>query len=385
MKRFIVLTLSCTVLVLLLSCQKNKSNPSETDAAEPDSTLMRPEPLVPDQKLNSSARLLAGLPLDVDDPLYNMTQTPEWEAYRVRMDELWNKSSGTLEKVKTIRENDLSDISGSAENVLYSFSGPDFPFVAEFFPESKNYYLLGLEKTGTPIDAEKVTQKTYDKYEKALRWMLQKSYFITSYMQGDLNNVEIDGTIPILSVLMTRMGYEILSIDYQNLTEEGEWEDAENHTRFVRIRFFNPGDTEPKSLYYLSTDISDANFNPRVLNMLSALDPDKTASFVKSCSYCLHYGSFAKIRNIILDHSFAIIQDDTGITYRTLLGRNFDVTLYGAYVEPMGHFPKGVFQKDLDKVYKESADIRPLGFRFGYNYKGSSLIVARRAEAASSE
>ena len=74
-----------------------------------------------------------------------------------------------------------------------------------------------------------------------------------------------------------------------------------------------------------------------------------------------------------------MIQDDTGITYKTLLGRGLDITLYGSYTEPIELFPRGVFQKDLDKAYRERTDIRPLGFRFGYNYKGSSLIVARRA------
>lgn len=382
MKRFLALSLFCAALLLTPSCQgkKKAAAPADTTARTEtvsDTSAALP-PLVANQPLNSSARLLAGLPLAEDDPLYGMTQTPEWEQHRAKMDEMWAKSKETLDQVDSIRRKDLTDITERAENVLYAFSGPDFPFVAAFFPEAKTYVLMGLEKTGSPIDGKKAGERMYKKYEEALLWMLQKSYFVTSYMSGDLNNAEIDGTIPILTVLMTRMGYEILSVVYQELTSEGEWQDKSGRSPFVRIDYFAPGDTEPKSLYYLSTDISDKKFDPRVQQMLAGLDPDKTAAFVKSCSYCLHYGSFSQIREDILDHSFALIQDDTGITYKTLLSRGLEVTLYGSYTEPIDLFPRGVFQKDLDQAYKERTDIRPLGFRFGYNYKGSSLIVSRR-------
>ena len=384
MRRYLALTLIFAALVLTPSCQGKKKTenaapaPAETTVRTAGDTTASLPPLVADQKLNSGARLLAGLPLAEDDPLYGLTQTPEWEAHRAKMDEMWAKSRETLLKVDAIRLKDLTDISGRAENVLYAFSGPDFPFVADFFPDSKTYVLMGLEKTGTPIDGKKASKKMYKKYEEALLWMLQKSYFVTSYMSGDLNNAELDGTIPILTVLMTRMGYEILDVVYQDLTAEGEWKDKNGRSSFVRIDFFKTGATESKSLYYLSTDISNEKFDPRVLKMLGKLDADKTGAFVKSCSYCLHYGTFSTIREAILDHSFALIQDDTGITYKTLLGRGLDITLYGTYTEPIDLFPRSVFQKDLDKAYKEGTDIRPLGFRFGYNYKGSSLIVARR-------
>ena len=380
MKRFLFLTTLCAAVVLLYSCQKNKTVPAEASAdAEPETTVVeQPAPLVADPVLNSSARILAGLPLAEDDPLYAKTQTGEWKAYRTRLDELWDKCSQTLSRVSDLREKDLTDFTSRAETVLYAFSGPDFPFVAQFFPESENYVLLGLEPTGTTVDVASVTGSTYRQYETALLCLLRSSYFITKSMKEDLNNVEIDGTIPILTVLMARMGYDILSVDYQRLTEEGKWEDADGHTAFVRIRFFKPGATKAKTLYYLSTNIADPYFDPCVLKMLANLDPDRTASFVKSCSYCLHEEKFSKIREAILDHSFALVQDDTGITYKTLLDRNWGVTLYGTYVKPLSVFTDSVIQPDLDKAYKERTDIRPLDFRFGYNAKGSSLIVARR-------
>ena len=331
-----------------------------------------------DPLLNSLARILAGLPLEEGDTLYAMAQTEEWKNHSAELNRMWANSLETLNKVDAIRTNDLGDITARAKNVFYSFSGPDFPFMATFFPKAETYYMMGLERAGSPITAKEFGKKTYEKYQKALLDLLRRSYFITSYMSSDLNNSEIDGTVPIFMVLMARMGYEIISIDFQTLNKDGEWVETAKRSPFVAIRFFHPEENKEKTLYYLCTNLLDKEFDPNVQAMIDKIDPDSTVSFVKSCSYCLHYETFSKIKKDILDHSFALVQDDTGITYKTLVDKGWDITLYGQYTHPIDLFPSGVFQKPLDAAYKTRDDIRPLGFRFGYNFKGSSLIVARK-------
>ena len=79
----------------------------------------------------------------------------------------------------------------------------------------------------------------------------------------------------------------------------------------------------------------------------------------------------------------AVVQDDTGITYRTYVDRGWQTILYGTYTHPIDLFSSSVYQKALNDAYTTRKDIRPLGFRFGYNYKGSSLIVALRPETKS--
>ena len=336
-----------------------------------------------DPLLNALARILAGLPLEEGDTLYNVTQTEDWSKHAAELNRMWANSMETLNKVEAIRENDFADITARAENVFYSFSGPDFPFMATFFPKANTYYMMGLERAGSPITAKEFGKKSYEKYQKALLDLLRRSYFITSYMSSDLHNSEIDGTVPIFMVLMARMGYEIISIDFQKLDNEGNWVDCENKSPFVRIRFFRPEENEEKTLYYLCTNLLDTEFDPKVQAMIDKINPDSTVSFVKSCSYCLHYGTFSKIREDIFKHSFAIVQDDTGITYRTLTDRGWTTILYGTYTHPIDLFSSSVYQKALNDAYTTRKDIRPLGFRFGYNYKGSSLIVALRPEAKS--
>ena len=350
----------------------------DTVPVEEEVVLLEGDPL-----LNSLARILAGIPLEEGDTLYSVTQTEAWSKHAAELNRMWTNSMETLNKVEAIRENDFADITARAENVFYSFSGPDFPFMATFFPKAKTYYMMGLEHAGTPITAKEFNTKTYEKYQKALLDLLRRSYFITSYMSSDLHNSEIDGTVPIFMVLMARMGYEIISIDYQKLDTEGNWVANEKPTSFVCIRFFHPEENEEKALYYLCTNLEDKHFDPKVQAMIDKIDADSTVSFVKSCSYCLHYGSFSQIREDILKHSFALVQDDTGITYKTLVDRGWNTILYGQYTHPIDLFPSSVFQKALDQAYATRDDIRPLGFRFGYNFKGSSLIVALRPEPES--
>jgi hypothetical protein len=130
--------------------------------------------------------------------------------------------------------------------------------------------------------------------------------------------------------LMARMGYEIVSIDYQDLTNDGAWVDVKENSPFIKIRFFRDGEKPmEQTLYYLSSNIATTKFDPRVQAMIDKIDPETTASFVKSCSYCLHEEKYSQMRQDILDHSFALIQDDTGITYNTLLENGWKVTIYG--------------------------------------------------------
>jgi len=383
-----IMVLSALSLAFLAGCDgsntRGAAQEPQTDtiavidsvSVEKDVVLLEGDPL-----LNSLARILAGLPLKESDTLYDKTQTEEWRKHAAELNRMWNNSLETLNKVDAIREKDFNDITPHAKNVFYSFSGPDFPFMATFFPKAKTYYMMGLEHAGTPITAKEFNTKTYEKYQKALLDLLRRSYFITSYMSSDLNNSEINGTVPIFMVLMARMGYEIISIDYQKLDAEGNWVANEKPTSFVCIRFFRPEENEEKTLYYLCTNLEDKHFDPKVQAMINKIDADSTVSFVKSCSYCLHYGSFSQIREDILKHSFALVQDDTGITYKTLVDRGWKTILYGKYTHPIDLFPSSVFQKSLDQAYATRDDIRPLGFRFGYNFKGSSLIVATRPES----
>ena len=346
-------------------------------------TIVEPEPepepvIMPeaDPVLNASARILAGLPVAETDPGYALTQTEAWKSHSAKLDKMWANTMVTLDKVEAIRANDLAELTGKAKTVFYSFSGPDFPFMAAFFPYAETYYMMALEPAGSPMTPESITAKTCSKLEKAVGDLLRVSYFMTNSMANDLNNVEIDGAVPILMVLIARMGYQISAIEFKDLTKEGEWIDSEKQSPFACIRFFREGEALEHTLYYLSTNIANAQFDPRFQANIDQLDPATTASFIKSASYRLHHDHFSQMRNDLLNHSYMIIQDDTGVPYNTLLANGWDVTLYGAYTDPVKIFDREYsYQKSLKEAYDKKENIRPLGFQFGYNRDKCSLMV----------
>jgi len=93
----------------------------------------------------------------------------------------------------------------------------------------------------------------------------------------------------------------------------------------------------------------------------------------------MHQKEYDEIRNILLDNTFAVIQDDTGVPYRNFIAEAWDVTLYGGYVHPLRLFAEHCYQLDLLQAYKGEG-VKPLPFRLGYNTV-SSLMVARRTPA----
>ena len=383
MKRsFLVFSMALCLAVALMGCG-NKGNQAAAQVNTVD-TVAQPEPeevapvVLPelDPVLNASARILAGLPVAETDPGYAFTQTDAWKSHAAKLDKMWANSKVTLDKAEAIRVNDLTDLTGKAKTVFYSFSGPDFPFMATFFPNAETYYMMALEPAGSPIAPEGITAKTCSKLEKAVGDLLRVSYFMTNSMASDLNNVEIDGAVPILMVLIARMGYQISAIEFQDLTAQGEWVASEKQSPFACIRYFHEGEAQEHTLYYLSTNIANAQFDPRFQANIDKLDPATTASFIKSASYRLHHEHFSQMRNDLLNHSYLIIQDDTGVPYDILLAQGWDVMLYGAYTDPVKIFDREYsYQKSLRDAYAKGENIRPLGFQFGYNRDKCSLMV----------
>lgn len=381
-RRFLVFSMALCLAVALMGCG-NKGNQAAAQVNTVD-TVAQPEPeevapvVLPelDPVLNASARILAGLPVAETDPGYAFTQTDAWKSHAAKLDKMWANSKVTLDKAEAIRVNDLTDLTGKAKTVFYSFSGPDFPFMATFFPNAETYYMMALEPAGSPIAPEGITAKTCSKLEKAVGDLLRVSYFMTNSMASDLNNVEIDGAVPILMVLIARMGYQISAIEFQDLTAQGEWVASEKQSPFACIRYFREGEAQEHTLYYLSTNIANAQFDPRFQANIDKLDPATTASFIKSASYRLHHEHFSQMRNDLLNHSYLIIQDDTGVPYDILLAQGWDVMLYGAYTDPVKIFDREYsYQKSLRDAYAKGENIRPLGFQFGYNRDKCSLMV----------
>ena len=360
MKKAILLILAAAVMA---SCGGRRASKQVSESV--DSVAVVEEIVVApvaDTALTECARIMAGMPVPEDSPRASVCSGTSWKSHNAALDNLWKQCRKALDEVEALRQSDLADIDAKAKTVFYTFGGPDFSYVASFFPSADTLYLFGLEPAGRPIGDKDLTPENFNIYRRALGTHLRKSYFITKSMKDDLSEDAVDGTVPMISVLMARMGYSISAIKTEGPKAE--------------ISYFKEGDAKGKTLFYISTNLKDKHLEPDFVALMDGLNPETTASFVKSCSYCLHEAQYSKVRDGILAHSFAVVQDDSGIPYRFFDPAVWKIDLYGAYVHPLNAFGPDVYQKDLVKKYAEPG-IKPLKFSIGYN-KNSSLIVARR-------
>jgi len=305
--------------------------------------------------------------------------------------DFWTEFSGNINKDFTKIENRrLSRISHWVDTsflekkldtnlVFYPFSGPDFLHVNYLYPNANEYLLLALEEVGSIPDWKELGVKKSERYLKNINNFLRdiylRSYFITKHMKLDIKKEEkISGVLPSLYWFLSRTGHQIVDVEFVTINNDGELVTSssnENSINGVKFKFIKEGTNEIKKLTYLSCDISDKGFikkNPELYKYLNTLRECNT--FVKSASYLMHYKSFKMIRDIVLDKSITLFQDDTGIPYKFMRNKKLKFQCFGKYVKPIKDFEHKndiLYQKDLELLYRRGSIKLP--FSLGYHWR----------------
>jgi hypothetical protein len=149
----------------------------------------------------------------------------------------------------------------------------------------------------------------------------------------------------------------------------------------LKILFTAEGSAQVKSIVYVSCDLENKAFaKESALHKHLGSFPGGLTTYLKSASYLLHYATFTHIREIIMDKSQFVLEDDTGIPYKFLKPQEWRVQLYGEYAKPIKDF-SGVDQPDLKKAFDEGADfIAKLPFHLGYHWRDNrdALLLAEK-------
>jgi len=245
--------------------------------------------------------------------------------------------------------------------------------------------LFGLEAPGNMPQLESLTADEAGLFLKdmrvALTDFLERNYFITSRMAKQLHTPRLKGVLPLMLASMGLVDVHILAVEPFDL---GPGSDAARRAgrraQGVKITFSHPQVGKPQTLYYLSLDATDKALaaNPEFLPFLAQFGSSVT--FLKSASYLLHGNEFAGTRKVLLESSDLLVQDDTGIPYRYLRERGFEVRLFGRYARPIRDFNYG-YQHDLAAAYRTSGKVANLPFPFGYHWqeRRSGLMLARNS------
>jgi hypothetical protein len=321
--------------------------------------------VAPDPYPDDAARFLAGLPGRAASPFKKFEEEKQWQTHAASFDAAFDR----WDQGRRAR-------------------GPDVVHVMTFYPDNPEYILVGLEPPGSLAKVGQLSETGLETQlphvRRTLSDVLGKSFFITRQMDQQLRGGQVtDGLLPIMLVQLVRAQATILGVAPVTLNEGGDVvarePDAEPANPGVAIEFRLPGQTAARRLYYFSLNLADAKFtaNTSFHNFLAR--PARVVTMFKSTSYMPHRKDFSKIRELVLNRSLAIVQDDSGIPFHDYAAARWDVSLYGSYSKPYGSFSYLV-QPDLQQAYHEPNRARPLPFNIGYGYNRapSNLLIARR-------
>jgi hypothetical protein len=334
------------------------------------------------EKWTDTAKFLAGMQLGNNSPLAQSQNSNSWLKQRQYFENTWSKlETQQLKKVRQWSQQEVKQINDTSPSVFYPFSGPDFLYAYSFFPKGKEYILMGLEPVGKALDltaaSESDRNRKLEEVRSSLYAILQFSFFRTNDMKVDLQK---QGVLPILYVFLARTQNRIIDVQNIGINKDGKIQVFEKGMiSGVKIAFVPEGESQPRTLYYFSADLSNDGLKkrPELSQFISGIDNNIT--YLKAASYLMHNDSFSEIRRNILAQSKYVLQDDSGISLKAFDNSKWDLKFYGAYTNPISLF-SGSYQEELRKVYSTSKSIKPLNFGIGYKVTAndSNLMLASK-------
>lgn len=337
--------------------------------------------------LTDSAQLLAGVEVDANSPIATLEASPAWQEHASFLNGAWSTlEDQQISRARAWAAEELQSINQTNPQIFYPFSGPDILYGYTFFPEAIDYVLVGLEPVGNipEITSDSDVEGRLQEIKQSLSAILQFSFFRTKDMAVDLDE---KGVLPILFVFLARTNNEILDAQYVGLDENAQIQVLSDEERLdsglvpgVKISFVPEGESQAKTLYYFSTDLSNSGLEqtPEFITFVEKLNTPTT--YLKAASYLMHNESFSTVRDLILTQSSHVLQDDSGMPVRYFDPEQWDRQFYGEYESPINLF-KERYQADLREIYQSGENIKGLDFGIGYKYyNDSNLMLATSKE-----
>lgn len=343
-----------------------------------------------DTTLSETAKFIAGL--DCETEAFKTLQAKDF--YKTHKDfttKVWKElEDETLDPmVKWAKEKNIMEEEDTLP-CMYTFSGPDFLFASRFYPRAPSYVLMGLEKCGSASDILKMKDAAISDYlssiRGSMRYLIKAGYFVTSHMGSDFSKTVLNGNIHMMMLFAARENYNIVSVDYGYMAKDSSFyvtgkkpSTSSGKINGMRVGITDSTANQLKYVYYFSADIADYKIKTKTefSAFVSSFGPFN--SYFKAASYIPAHKNFEIIRNLILEHSNKILQDDTGIPLKKLDTAVFDVQYWGTYTKTISDLSWG-FQPDLKKVLEESDNNVDLPFKISYNgnYNEGMMLFAKR-------
>ena len=341
--------------------------------------------------LTDSALVLAGFALPETSELASISVSAPAKLHQQNFQASFKKlDERQLNRVKAFSMAELAAPAGIDADapLFYPFSGPDLLYAEAFFPNARRYLLTGLEPVGAmPELTSYQTIELADSFaelRKSLHAILNFSFFKTNDMRVDFRRSKLKGVVPVLLTFAAKAGFEVHNMHFFYVNTDGSvcTTDASALVNIkapqipgVELTLKRSASSASQALIYLSSDIGDSGLakTPQYPELVKRLGHG--ATFLKSASFLLHKPYFSKVRQLILDTSPRVLQDDSGIPYTQFPPANWQPVFYGTYVKPIPLFGNHN-QPKLTEAFKVKGS-KPLEFGIGYRYSkhDSSLLL----------
>lgn len=382
MKNFLLLIAPA---ILFIACnnpaQTNENTKEDTDTVQQITDSLQTEMAFTKDSIHDQiAHYLSGSQMDLTEANGKLSDE-EWDKYSTTISENWSMIEE--KRLSTMRQwvsDYFSEQINDTMQLFYPFSGPDFLHAYTLFPNANDYVFLANEKIGLMPDFETMTSQQHKNYlhniDFFLRDIYKRSYFITGNMIKDIGSEKVEGVLPIFYVFLSRTGHEILDVEAVKVEEDGTlsvYPDSVNipNDKYRGVRFFfkENGENRVKTLTYFYCDISNNGFtkHPELELYLKGLR--QSNGFVKSASYLMHYNTFSSIREILMEKTLSLFQDDTGIPFKYFDKDAYEFILFGKYEKPISDFSSSLTQNDLKAAYvSDEYEHKELPFSLGYHW-----------------
>ena len=332
---------------------------------------------------------LAGRALPPESPLAALQESPEYRQHAREYAAQWYRYDDLyFAPMRSWSAAELSPRIGPTSRVTYMFGGPDLVSPLALFPAAQAYALGGLEPVGKLTNPLSLTPEelhaSLAMLRKSTEVIMNFSHFITKDMKTELAASHFQGVFPIMLVFLSFTDARIDLAERLTLQRDGTLAPGESSggQPALRIVFRPAPGIPPAEVVYLQANLADSALasNAGVLEWLKAQGP--ATGYLKAASYLMHTGGFTTMRDFLLGHCSAIVQDDSGIPLSVFRDRDWRVIHFGAYTTPLEIFAK-YDQPSLRSAYEGDA-VFPLPFGFGYRWQRgeSTLLVALPPDAA---
>lgn len=333
-----------------------------------------------DAKISNYASLISGI---IPDSMRTQLEDNEkWISIQNAMNEEWERV--VTEKILPIQEwRDESPLAQlDTTKLFYPFAGADFLYSNNFFPKTNKIIMIGLEPLGS-INTDKAIDGDFYEYVRKIKSSLYTSnrsgFFMTLRMGKELHQSDLNGVLPLILFYARRQAFSVSSISYLKMSEEGVESTCDiKEAEGVRVIVTDADQKIRKTIEYYKTDLSNSGLTPdtKFYKFFSRMQNKNV--FLKAASYLLHNDGFSNIRDIILNKTTYILQDDSGLPFKYVNNENWETQLYGKYTRPIGLFSRRV-QPELRAEFNKR-ESQPLPFRIGYNISHDEphLIFAKR-------